>query len=90
MSRITEEPCAVLVQPLLDHDADRCGRETEDETGEPQRIEPYGPARCGRGRRQDLGYTRLSRVDKGRIDGEAAELDGNVLECDENRVWWRG
>ncbi len=32
----------------------------------------------------------LSRVDEWRIDGEAAELDGNLLECGENRVWWRG
>ncbi len=90
MSRVTEETGAILVQPLLDHNADRCGRKTEDETREPKGIQPYGPPRCGRSRREDPGYNWLSRVDEWRIDEKAVELDGNLLECSENRVWRSG
>ena len=35
----------MLVQPLLDHDANGRGGETAYETGEPENVQPYRKAR---------------------------------------------
>ena len=77
---------AVLVQPLLDHDADRGGGEAENQAGEPQRIEPYSPARWRLRGRNSLREDGLSRVDEGRVDGKRVELRRDLLQCGEDRV----
>lgn len=47
---VAGDTAVVLVQPLLDHDAYGGGGQAENETGEPQHIQPDSPTR-DRGRR---------------------------------------
>ena len=75
---------------MLDHDANRCGRQAADEAREPESVEPHGVGRGGK-RGRIVYEGGMGRVDGWGIDREAAQLSRDLLEGDDDRIsrrWW--
>ena len=75
------------MQPLLDEDTDRSGRQAADEGREPEDIDGDSPRFGLRvfllGTREDDG---MGGIDEGRIGGETVELLRDLLEDSDGGV----
>ena len=80
VARVSVKSAVVLPKPLLDNNPDDGGSETENETSEPEGIEPDGVERRLKWLLDNVVKCGAGGVDEGGVGAKALELEGHATE----------